>query len=166
MKRLLVGAVVALGLASTATPAWADCYFDYSCCRHFCWVHTAKNRCFTFSSHSNPLPCAPCAGGYGGPALWNSLAAYGPHGYAVAAQPAAAAAPAAAAPAAPAPSFKAPQPAPATNGVKQAVYYYGQPTNPGYGYNAGFNYYGTSTGYSYYGYGADYSYAQAPNYWY
>jgi hypothetical protein len=165
MKRFLIGGLVALGLAVTATPARADCYFDYSCCRHFCWIHTAKNRCFTFSSHSNPLPCVSSCG-YSGPSLWNSLAAYAPHGYAVAAQPAAAvAAPAAAAPAAPAPSFKAPQPSPATNGVKQAVYYYGQ-ANPGSGYNAGYNYYGTSSGYSYYGYGADYSYAQAPNYWY
>jgi hypothetical protein len=160
MKRLLVGAVVALGLAGTAAPAFADCYFEMSCCRHMCWVHTRRNRCLTYHSYSNPLPCAP-GGGYCGPSLWNSLAAYAPHGYPVAAQPVAAAAPAA-----PAPSFKAPQPAPATNGVKQAAYYYGQPTNPGYGSNAGFNYYGTSSGYSYYGYGADYSYAQAPNYWY
>jgi hypothetical protein len=168
MKRLLIGGLVALGLAVTAAPASADCYFDYSCCRHFCYVHTCKNRCLTFSSYCNPLPCAPGCGGYGAPALWNSLAAYGhsnPSGYAVAAQPAAAAA----APAAAQPSFKAPTPSPATNGVKQTTYSYGQtPTSPSYGYSpsTGYQYYGAGSGYDYYGYGASYSYAQAPNYWY
>src|SRR5262249_46082240 len=92
MKRLLVGALVALGLAGTAAPALADCYFELSCSRHMCFVHTRRNRCLTYHSYSNPLPCAPCAGGYCGPTLWNSLGAYAPHGYAVAAQPAAAAA--------------------------------------------------------------------------
>lgn len=164
MKRLLVGALVALGLTATAAPARADCMFDYSCCRHFSWVHTCKNRCFTFSSYCNPLPCAPQGCGYGGPAMWNSLAAYGqyPYGYAVAAQPA----PAAAAPAATTPSFRAPTPTPASNGVKQTGYTYGAPAYPAYNYSAGYNYYGTSTGYDYYGYGAGYGYAQAPNYWY
>ncbi len=162
MKRLLIGAFVALGLAATAAPASADCYFDYSCCRHMCFVHTCKNRCFTFSSYCNPLPCAPSCGGYGGPALWNSLGAYGAYGaygYAVAAQPAATTT----APASSTPSFKAPAPSPAT-GVKQTSYSYGQAANPGYNSCGGYNYYGASSGYDYYG--AAYSYAQAPNYWY
>lgn len=165
MKRLLFGALVALGLVVTATPVRADCYFDYSCCRHMSWVFTGRSRCWTFSSHCNPLPCAPSCGGYGGPALWNSLGAYGyhnPYGYAVAAQPAAGTA----TPAAATPSFKAPAPSPSTSGVKQTSYSYGQPANPGYNYNAGYNYYGASSGYDYYGYGAGYNYAQAPNYWY
>ncbi len=128
--------------------------FDYSVCRHFCFVHTQKNRCFSYSSCATPLPCA---GGYGpsGPVAWNALGAYGAPGYGAAAYPA----PVAAVPAttAPAPSFKAPAPTPAsksTTGVQQAGYFYYGPAN-----NAGYNY-GTSYGYSYYGY------AQAPNYWY
>jgi hypothetical protein len=133
--------------------------FEYSCCRHMSMVWTGKSRCLSYQSCPRPLPCVPHSGSYG-PAPWNSLAAYGhynPYGNAVAAQPAAPAAPAATPP-----SFKAPSPAPATNGVKQALYSVGQPTNPGYGYNAGYNYYGAGSGYIYYGY----NYAQAPNYWY
>jgi hypothetical protein len=163
MNRFLFGSLAALALAATATPAWADCCLEYNCCRHLSFVRTSKNRCLTFTSHANPLPCAP-GHGYGGPALWDGLAAYG---HAPAAYPApVAAAPAAAAPAATTPSFKAPPPAPATkspSGVQQAGYfYYGQPANAEYGYNAGYNY-GAGYGYGY-GYGA--SYAQAPNYWY
>jgi hypothetical protein len=163
MKQLLFGALVALGLAATAAPVQAAWCIDYSVCRHIGITYTGRSRCLNYTSCSNPLPgCAP--GGYAGPALWDSMAAYGAHPYAVAAAPA----PVATAPAAPAntaPSFKAPQPTPATKstGLQQAVYYYGQPTSTGYDYNAG---YGYSAGYSYYGYGSGYSYAQVPNYWY
>jgi hypothetical protein len=170
MKRLLFGGLVALGLAVTAAPAWADCYFESTCCRHSCFVWTGKSRCWTFNSHCNPLPCISShGGGYSGPAPWNALAAYGPYGYPP--RPAVAVAPAAAAPPAPAapPSFKAPPPAPATKNstsLQQAGYfYYGQTNNAGYGPSAGYNY-GTGYGYDSYGYGAGYSYAQAPNYWY
>lgn len=168
MKRLMFVSLVALGLATTARPAKADCAFEYSCARHLSFVHTTKNRCFSFSSHSNGLPATSHCG-YGGPAPWGGLAAYGApaYGYGAYAAPVVAA-PAAAAPAATTtPAFKAPQPAPASNssnGVQQAGYfYYGPSSNAGYGYNAGYNYYGTGYGYGY-GYGA--SYAQAPNYWY
>jgi len=162
MKRILFVGLVALGLAATARPAKANFVIDYSVCRHFCFVHTQKNRCFNYSSCATPLPCTPGCG-YCGPAPWDGLAAYGPppHGLAYPA-------PVAAVPAAvPVPAFKAPPPSLApksATGVQQASYfYYGQTNNAGYGSNAGYNY-GTGYGYSYYGYGA--SYAQAPNYWY
>ncbi|MHB1425615.1 MAG: hypothetical protein ACYC3I_20800 [Gemmataceae bacterium] len=166
MKRLFIGGLVALGLAMTAAPASADCYFDFSCCRHMCFVRTSKNRCWSFQSCCNPLPCISSCGS-GGIAPWNALAAYGPGGYAVAAAPVAAVPAAAApAPAASQPTFRGPQPTPAassTTGVQQAGYYpYGQPNYAGYGSSPGYNYYG----YGYYGYGAGYSYAQVPNYWY
>jgi len=163
MKRLLFGGLVALGLAVTAAPVKADCYFECNVCRHMSFVRTCKNRCWTFSSTCNPLPCVShCGSGYSGPAPWNALAAYG-YLYPSPAAPAAS-------PSAPAatPSFKAPQPTPTDNkstGVQQAGYfYYGQINNAGYGYNTG--YYGSGYGYGYYGYGAGYNYAQAPNYWY
>ena len=164
MKRTLLVALVALGLAATARPVKANFMFDYSVCRHFCFVHTQKNRCFNYSSCATPLPCTPGCG-YPGPALWDGLHAYAPpppYGYVP--RPA----PVAAVPSAvPAPAFKAPPPSPApksATGVQQASYfYYGQTDNAGYGSNVGYNY-GTGYGYSYYGYGA--SYAQAPNYWY
>ena len=162
MKRFLFGGLMALGLAVTATPARADWYFESSCCRHTCMVCTAKQRCWNFNSHCNPLPCVShCGSGYSGPAPWNALAAYG---YPPAARPA----PVAAVPAVPAapaaqPAFQAPAPAPVTKtsaSVQQAGYsYYGQAENAAYNY-------GTNSGYGYYGYGAGYSYAQAPNYWY
>lgn len=163
MKRLLVGSLVALGLAVTAAPAMAGCYFESCCSRHCCFVWTGRTRCLNFTSYSNPLPCMYPCGGYCAPSLWNSLAAYGyPH--AAPAVPVAAA-PAAAAPAAAQPPFRAPQPSPAIKnqtGLQQAVYsYYGQSGYAGYGANGGYN-----PGYGYYGYGANYSYAQAPNYWY
>lgn len=171
MKRLLCGAIVALSLA-LPTAVHADCSFEYSCSRHLCFQRTSKNRCFSYSSYSNPLACAAgcCPTG---PAMWNGLAAYGYPGYGypapVAATPVAAA-PVVAAPAATSPSFKAPQPAPASSsstGVQQTGYfYYGQPTaTPNYGATGGYNYYGTNYGYGSYGYGS-YGYAQAPNYWY
>lgn len=159
MKRLLFGGLAALGLAVTAAPAWADCHFECSVCRHMSFTRTCKSRCWTFSSGCNPLPCISHSGfGYVGPAPWNALLAYG---YPPPAAPTAATPAAPAAPAAPAPSFKAPQPAPAkTNatGVQQAGYfYYGQDPYAGYAPNTGY-------GYGYSGYGAGYSYAQAPNY--
>ncbi|HTU21111.1 MAG TPA: hypothetical protein VMG10_23865 [Gemmataceae bacterium] len=164
MKRILLVGLVALGLAAAAPPVKANFMFDYSVCRHFCFVHTQKNRCFNFNSCATPLPGAP-GGGYAGPAGWGGPPAYGPppaYGYAAPAP--VVAAPAAVAPAAPAPQFKAPQPSPASNsstGVQQAGYfYYGPTNNAGYGYN-----YGYGAGYLYYGYGAA-SYAQVPNYWY
>lgn len=167
MKRFLVGGLVALGLAVTAAPAMADCYFESYCCRHTCFVRTCRNRCWNFSSYCNPLPCiSHCGSGYSGVAPWNALAAYG---YPPAQPVPVAAAPGAAAPAATQPSFRAPQPTPASSsptGLQQAVYsYYGQNGYAGYGANAGYNY-GTGYGYGYYGYGSSYSYAQAPNYWY
>jgi hypothetical protein len=173
MKRILLVGLVTLGLAAAARPAKANFMFDYSVCRHFCFVHTQKNRCFSYSSCATPLPCAP-GHGYAGPALWDGLAAYGAHPYGYAAYPAPVAAattttaPAATtAPSNTTPSFKAPQPSPASNnstGLQQTSYfYYGQTNNAGYGYNAGYNY-GAGYGYGYYGYGA--SYAQVPNYWY
>jgi hypothetical protein len=161
MKRFLYGAFAALSLTLLASPARADCSLDYSCCRSLCFKHTSKNRCFSYSSHSNPLPCA---GGYApaGPVAWNGLAAYGYPGYGYAAP--VAAAPAAAAPAATTPGYKAPAPTPTTNsgnGVQQTGYsYYGQPAAPSYGSSSGYYYYGAN-----YGYGS-YGYAQAPNYWY
>ena len=165
MKKMLFGAFVALGLAVTAAPVQAGWCIDYSVCRHLNVTFTGRTRCLNYTSCSNPLPgCAP--GGYAGPHLWDSMAAYGAYP-APAAYPApVAVAPAATpAPATPSPSFKAPQPTPATksNGLQQAVYYYGQPASTGYNYNAG---YGYGAGYSYYGYGSGYSYAQVPNYWY
>jgi hypothetical protein len=167
MKRLLVGGLVALGLAVTAVPAWADCYFQCNVCRSMTFVRTCRNRCWTCSSYVNPLPCiSTCGGGgYSSAAPWPAPLAHGPYGYPY---PAVAAVPAAAAPAtsttpATQPQFRAPQPTPATStstGVQQAGYsYYGQTNNSGYDYNAGYNY---GPGYSY-GY---YSYAQAPNFWY
>ena len=166
MKRFLIVGLVALGLAATARSAKADCAFEYSCSRHLSYVHTSKNRCFSFNSHSTPLPCMSHSGsGYSGPA-WGDPSAYGAPAYGYPAAAPVAAAPAAAAPAAPAattPSFNAPAPKQTPNnnasaGLQQAGYfYYGQTANPGYG--AGYNY---STGYSYYGYGS----AGAPNYWY
>jgi hypothetical protein len=169
MKRLLTGALVALGMAAAAAPAWADCYFDMTSCRHICFVRTGRNRCSYRSSYCNPLPCVgSCGFSASGPAPWNALAAYGPQGYAVAAAPAAAAP--VAAPAAGQPAFRAPQPTPAANkanGLQQAGYFpYGQTNNTGYGYGAGYNYYGAGYGYGYYGYGANYNLAQVPNYWY
>jgi hypothetical protein len=166
MKRFLLAGLAAVGLAMTAAPAMADFCLNYNVCRNLCITHTQRCRCFSYHSYCNPLPC--CAPGCGptGPALWNSLAAYGPqypNGYAAAAQPAAATT---TAPAATQPSFNAPQPSPATNGVKQAVYSYGQTASPNYDTSSGYSYYGATSGYSYYGYGAGYNYAQAPNYWY
>jgi hypothetical protein len=160
MKRLLFGGLMALGLAVMATPARADWYFESSCCRHCCMAFTAKQRCWTCTTHCNPLPCiSHCAGGYSGAmAPWHGPAGYG---YPAAGYPApVAAAPVAPAPAA-APTFKAPAPAPATKtSLQQAGYfYYGQTENSGYNY-------GASSGYGYYGYGAGYSSAQVPNYWY
>lgn len=177
MKRLLFGSLVALGLAVTALPVEAGWSFDYSVSRHIGFVYTGRNRCFGFSSVSNPLPCA---GGCcpSGPTLWGGLAGIAPPAYGYGAYPApVAAAPATTAPAtAPAANttpFKAPQPAPAangTNGVQQAGYfYYGQPASTGYGPSTGYNYYGNSYGYGAgygYGYGYGASYAQVPNYWY
>jgi hypothetical protein len=172
MKRFLFGGLVALGLAVTAAPAKADCYFQSNVCRSMTWVHTCRNRCWSFNSYVNPLPCISTCGGGGGyssAAPWPGAVGHAPYGYApygyapgaVAAAPAAAA-PAAATPATQ-PSFRAPQPTPATNnstGLQQAGYaYYGQTNAAGYGYNAGYNY-GAGYGYGYY------SYAQAPNYWY
>lgn len=163
MKRLLCGALAALGLALTAAPAKADCYFQSSCCRNICFVRTRPQRCFSFSSYCNPVCAGSCGYGYKGPAPWNVLAAYGPYGYPPRPAPVAAV-PAAPAPAA-TPSFQAPPPAPATKNtaaVQQAGYfYYGQLNNAGSSSN-----YGAGYGYGYYGYGANYSYAQAPNYWY
>ena len=164
MKRILCGGLVALGLALTAAPAKADCYFCSTCCRNITFVRTCRNRCWSFNSYCNPLPCVgSCGYGYSGPAPWNALAAYGPYGYPPRPAPVAAV-PAAPAPAA-TPGFKAPAPTPATNStaaVQQAGYFhYGQFNNAGSAYN-----YGTNYGYGYYGYGANYSYAQAPNYWY
>jgi hypothetical protein len=158
MKRILNGAFVALSLALTGSSVHADCSFEYSCSRHFCYTRTSKNRCFSFNSGCNPLPCA--GGCPSGPAMWNALPAYG-----YAAPAPVVAAPAATAPTSSSPSFKAPAPAPATNGatgLQQAGYFYYGPSNStGYNNNAGYNYnYGASYGYSYYGY------AQAPNYWY
>jgi hypothetical protein len=163
MKRFLLGGLAALGLAFTASPAKADCSFEYSCSRHLSYTHTSKSRCFSYSSHPNPLPCAG-GGCASGPAMWDGLAAYGAAGYGVAAYAApVAASPAAATPAATTPSFQAPQPKPATtstSALQQAAYfYYGQSNNSGYGYNAGYNY-----GVGYYGYGS--SNFQAPDYWY
>ncbi|HEY7330522.1 MAG TPA: hypothetical protein VH592_22975 [Gemmataceae bacterium] len=162
MKRFLLGSLMALGLAASATPARADFYFEADCCRHWSMVRTCKQRCWTCTTHCNPLPCiSHCAsGGSSGVTPWHGAAAYG---YPAAAYPA----PVAAAPVAPAPAgapaFKAPAPAPVTKTsatVQQAGYsYYGQAENTGYNY-------GTGSGYGYYGYGAGYSYAQAPNYWY
>ncbi len=168
MKRLLVGGLLALGFAMTAAPAWADCYFECSCCRHFTFVRTTKNRCWSCTTTCNPLPCiSSCSGGgCASAAPFPAPVAYAPFAYApaaVAAAPAATTAPAASTPASQ-PSFQAPQPRPATSstGVQQAGYfYYGQTNNAGYGYNAGYNY-GTGYGSGYYNYG----YAQAPNYWY
>jgi hypothetical protein len=173
MKRLLFGGLVALGLAVTAGPANADCYFEHSVCRHCTFVRTCKNRCWSFNCYCNPLPCVgSCGYGYCGPTPWNALYAYGAHAYphsAASATAPAAANPAAPAPANAAPSFQAPQPAPAaksSTGLQQAGYfYYGQTNDAGYGYTPGYNY-GTSYGYGYYGYGVGYGYAQAPNYWY
>ncbi len=162
MKRLLCGGLVALGLAVMAAPAKADCYFCSTCCRNVTFVHTCRNRCWSFNSYCNPLPCVGACG-YCGPAPWNVLAAYGPHGYPPHPAPVAAV-PAAPAPA-PTPGFKAPAPTPATKStaaVQQAGYfYYGQYNNAGSA-----SYYGTGSDYGYYGYGASFSYAQAPNYWY
>ncbi len=167
MKRLLFGGLMALGLTAMATPAWADCYFQCNVCRSMTFVRTCRNRCWSFNSYVNPLPCiSTCGagGGYSSAAPWPAAYAHAPYAYAPAAV---VAAPAAAAPAtstpANQPSFRAPQPTPAAStstGVQQAGYfYYGQANNAGYGYNAGYNY-GASYGYGYY------SYAQAPNYWY
>ena len=163
MKRLLFGGLLALGLAVTATPARSDWYFESSVCRHCTMAFTAKQRCWTCTTHCNPLPCmSHCASGSSGSvAPWNALAAYGhppvPRPAPVAAVPVAPAAPAAQ------PAFQAPAPAPVTKTsatVQQAGYfYYGQAGNAGYNY-------GTGSGYGYYGYGAGYNYAQAPNYWY
>lgn len=160
MKRLLFVGLLALGLAFTARPAQADCSFEYSCSRHLSYVHTSKNRCFSYSSHSNPLPCATgcCApGGYGGPAAWDGYNPYAAPAYAPA-YGVAAAAPAATAPAT-TPSFSPPQPAPmpkggvAPTGLQQAGYFYYPPTTAASsGYGAG------------YGYAA--GYYQAPSYWY
>lgn len=148
MKRILLTGLVALGLAAAAQPAKANLMFEYSCSRHFCFVHTQKNRCLSYTSCATPLPCAPGCG-YSGPALWDGFAGYGAPHYAAPV----AAAPAAAAPAATKPSFTPPQPKPA--GVQQAGYfYYGPAAAPAY--NTG--------GYLYYGQGA--GYYQAPNYWY
>lgn len=159
MKRLLIVGLVALGLAAAARPVKADCMFDYSVCRHFNYVHTGKSRCFSFSSHPNPLPCVS-SHGYSGPAPWDSLAAYGAPPYAapVATAPAVAApATTTPAPAATTPSFTPPPPK--ATGVQQAGYfYYGQTANPAA--SSGYNY----GGYLYYGQGA--GYYQAPNYWY
>ncbi|MGH7224087.1 MAG: hypothetical protein ACRELF_12730, partial [Gemmataceae bacterium] len=121
MKRFLIGGLVALGMTMTFTPAWADTYFDFSCCRHMCLVHTARNRCWSFNSHCKPLPCVGSCG-YGGVGPGYAPAAYGvpAPGYGVAAAPVAAAP---AAPAAAQPAFRAPQPTPATNkanGLQQA----------------------------------------------
>jgi hypothetical protein len=175
MKRLLFGGLVALGLAMTAAPAMADCYFQYNCCHNLTFVRTARNRCWTFNSHVNPLPCISSCGGGGYSSATPYPAPYGyapyahaPYAYgaaAVAAVPAATTAPATSTAPSTQPSFRAPQPTPAASnstGVQQAGYsYYGQVNNAGYGYNAGYNY-GASYGAGY-GY---YSYAQAPNYWY
>jgi hypothetical protein len=165
MKRFLIGGLVALGLAMTTAPAWADCYFDMTSCRHMCFVRTSRNRCWNFSSYCNPLPCVgSCGYGAVGPAP------YGPYGYAAAPAPVAAAPAAATAPAGSQPAFQAPQPTPATNktnGLQQAGYFYYGPTgNAGSGSSTGYYYYGAGSGYGYYGYGASYNYAQAPNYWY
>ncbi len=160
MKRFLFVGLVALGLAAATRPAKADCAFEYSCSRHLSFVHTSKNRCFTFSSHSNPLPCVGGHCGYGGPALWDGFAGYGAPHYAAPVAAAPATAPAASTPAAKTPSFNAPQPKETpnnTSSLQQAGYfYYGQTANPGYTYG----------GYSYYGYGYNAGYYQAPNYWY
>ena len=45
MKRFLFVALVALGLTSATRSAKADCAFEYSCSRHFSYVHTSKSRC-------------------------------------------------------------------------------------------------------------------------
>lgn len=156
MKRLLIAALAAAGLSLAAQSARADCAFDYCCNRHFCFVKTCKQRCLTYTSCCNPLPCLPSCCSTGGPALWDSLGAYGYGAYAYAApHGAAAVAPAAAAPATTTPSFTAPQPTPApktSTGVQQAGYFYYPPSAAGYNYG-----YGTG-----YGYG----YMQAPSYWY
>jgi hypothetical protein len=170
MKRLMFGGLVALGLAVSAAPASADCYFQWNCCSNLTFVRTCRNRCWNFSSYVNPLPCiASCGGGgysHAVPYPYPPRAAFAPYGYPYAAVAAARpAVPAATAPASTTPAnqpqFRAPQPTPAANnptGVQQAgFFYYGQTNNAGYGYNAGYNY---GTGYGYY------SYAQAPNYWY
>jgi hypothetical protein len=158
MKRLMLAGLVALGLAFAAQPALADCAFEYSCSRHFSYVHTSKQRCFSYSSHCNPLPCAPSCG-YGGPALWNGYNPYAAAAYAPAYGVAAAtsAAPASATK----PAFTPPQPTPAPRnsvsptGLQQAGYFYYPPTTAATsGYGAGYGY----------GYGA--GYYQVPSYWY
>jgi hypothetical protein len=159
MKRLLIAALAAAGLGLAAQSARADCAFDYSCCRHFSFVKTCKQRCLTYTSCCNPLPCLPSCGPSCGPALWDSLAAYGYGAYGYAAPHVAAVAPAAAAPTATTPSFNAPKPTPApktSTGLQQAGYFYYPPTTAGYNYNYG---YGA-------GYGYGYGYTQAPSYWY
>ena len=157
MKRLMFAGLLALGLAFTARPAQADCSFEYSCSRHLSYVHTSKNRCFSYNSHSNPLPCASGCCGYSGPAMWDGYnpyaAAYAPAYGVAAATPVAAPTPAAK------PSFTAPQPTPAPKystsptGLQQAGYFYYPPTaSTNAAYGAG------------YGYAA--GYYQAPSYWY
>jgi hypothetical protein len=156
MKRLLIAALAAAGLSLAAQSARADVCFDYSCCRHFSYHRTCKQRCLTYTSYC--CPCAPCCGPSCGPALWDSLAAYGYGAYGYAApHGVAAVAPAAAAPAATTPSFKAPQPTPAaktSTGVQQAGYFYYPPAAASYNYSYGA------------GYGYGYGYTQAPSYWY
>jgi hypothetical protein len=141
MKRFLFVGLLALGLAATTRPARADFRLQWNVCRSLCIEYTARQRCLTYTTHSNPLSCA---GGYGG------YYGYGAHYY-----DAAYAGTTAAAPAAGSPSFTAPQPTPTPSatvsptGLQQAGYFY-YPQAAGYGYGAG--------------YGA--GYAQAPNYWY
>lgn len=156
MKRILLAGLTALALAAAAQPARASCMFEYSCSRHLSFVHTSKNRCFSYSSCATPLPCAPGCG-YAGPALWDGFAGYGAPSYGAAPVAAAPAASTTPTPAATTPSFTPPQPK--STGVQQAGYfYYGQTASPSY--NAGYNY----GGYLYYGQG--YGHPQAPNYWY
>jgi hypothetical protein len=161
MKRLMLGGLVALGLMLAARPARADFLLQWNVCRNICIQHTAKQRCFTFTSHSNPI-CCP-GGGYGGyGGLWGAYYAYGAYGSpyygGLASAAPAAAAPAATTPATTTPSFTPPQPTPTggsatPTGLQQAGYFYYPPAAAaGYGY----------------GYGYDYGvgYSQAPNYWY
>jgi hypothetical protein len=187
MKRLLLGGLTVLSLTIAAEAARADCRFNLSCGFNLSVEHTSKSRCFTYTSHANPLPntcisnCTTASSGYGGccgPAMWDGYhpePAY-PHGPAYGAPGHAAAyAPGAAAPApAPAtsPTFTPPQPTPANaapktsigaNGMQQAGYYnYPQNGNGGYNSNYGYNY----SGFYGYTYGGGAGYFQAPSYWY
>jgi hypothetical protein len=153
-KSLLTASLALLAWAAGEQRAAAWTKVDIGCGFHFCVETTGRNRCWSYTSVSNPPPCGYACGPYGGPNLWDSMGAYGAGlggGYAVAVPAGSPATTTPTTPTLPAPT-PAPSPAPMPSGPQRTGFY----TTAGTTYGSA----------GAYGYGYSYGGYQAPSYWY